>query len=383
VSLIAPLDGLLVADFTRVLAGPLAAMTLGDLGAEVIKVESRAGDETRTWLPPESAGGESTYFFAVNRNKRSVVLDLADPGDAVRARELATRADVLIDNFKPGTLERFGLGPEQLAADNPRLVHCSITGFGTGPGASMPGYDPLVQALSGLMSITGPPDGEASKVGVALVDVIAGQAAAVAVLAALAARERAGGGQRIEIDLLSSALSALVNQASGYLNAGAVPQRLGNVHPSIEPFATYAAADGALMICAGNDRQFAALCGALGAPELVGDERFATNPSRVANRAALRPLLEQRLATASVARWSERLRAAGVPAGPVNDLAGAFELAAELELDPIDERDGVRTVSSPLGLRATPPTTRRRPPRLDEHGDEIRAWLDGSGSEQA
>ena len=236
-------------------------------------------------MPPESAGGESTYFFAVNRNKRSVVLDLTDPGDAALARELATRADVLIDNFKPGTLERFGLGPELLAADNPRLVHCSITGFGTGPGASMPGYDPLVQALSGLMSITGPADGEASKVGVALVDVIAGQGAAVAVLAALAARERGGAGQRIEIDLLSSALSALVNQASGYLNAGAVPQRLGNVHPSIEPFATYAAADGALMICAGNDRQFAALCEALGAPELVGDERFATNPSRVANRA--------------------------------------------------------------------------------------------------
>ena len=238
----APLDGLLVADFTRVLAGPLAAMTLGDLGAEVIKVESPAGDETRTWMPPESAAGESTYFQAVNRNKRSVVLDLGDPGDAALARELAARADVLIDNFKPGTLERFGLGTERLRTDNPRLVHCSITGFGTGPGAAMPGYDPLVQALSGLMSITGPADGEASKVGVALVDVIAGQAAAVAVLAALSARERSGAGQRIEIDLLSSALSALVNQASGYLNAGAVPQRLGNVHPSIEPFATYAAA---------------------------------------------------------------------------------------------------------------------------------------------
>ena len=379
----APLDGLLVADFTRVLAGPLAAMTLGDLGAEVIKVESPAGDETRTWMPPESAAGESTYFQAVNRNKRSVVLDLGDPGDAALARELAARADVLIDNFKPGTLERFGLGTERLRSDNPRLVHCSITGFGTGPGAAMPGYDPLVQALSGLMSITGPADGEASKVGVALVDVIAGQAAAVAVLAALAARERSGAGQRIEIDLLSSALSALVNQASGYLNAGAVPQRLGNVHPSIEPFATYAAGDGSLMICAGNDRQFAALCEALGAPELADDERFATNPRRVANRTALRPLLERRLATASVGQWSERLRAAGVPAGAVNDLAGAFELASELELDPVDEHDGVRTVRSPLGLRSTPPSTRRRPPRLDEQGDEIRSWLAGGRSERA
>jgi crotonobetainyl-CoA:carnitine CoA-transferase CaiB-like acyl-CoA transferase len=379
----APLDGLLVADFTRVLAGPLAAMTLGDLGAEVIKVESPAGDETRTWMPPASAAGESTYFFAVNRNKRSIVLDLAESDDAELARALVARADVLIDNFKPGALERFGLAPARLAADNPGLVHCSITGFGTGPGASMPGYDPLVQALSGLMSITGPADGEPSKVGVALVDVIAGQAAAVAVLAALAGRERTGAGQRIEIDLLSSALSALVNQASGFLNAGAVPRRLGNVHPSIEPFATYAAADGPLMICAGNDRQFAALCEVLGTAELADDERFATNPSRVANRAALRPLLERRLAAASVADWSLRLRAAGVPAGAVNDLAGAFALASELELDPIDECDGVRTVSSPLGLRATPPVTRRRPPRLDEHGDEIRAWLRGDGSGRA
>lgn len=371
----APLEGILVADFTRVLAGPLAAMTLGDLGAEVVKVESPAGDDTRTWKPPASSGGEATYFLTVNRNKRSIALDLGDAGDAALALELARRADVLIDNFKPGTLERFGLAPEELRRRNPRLVHCSITGFGAGPGAAMPGYDPLVQALSGLMSITGPAAGEASKVGVALVDVIAGQGATVAILAALASRERTGEGQRIEVDLLSSALAALVNQASGYLNAGAIPQRLGNVHPSIEPFATYAAGDGPVMICAGNDRQFAALVEALGLPALASDERFAANPDRVANRDRLRALIEERLATATVDDWVGRLRDAGVPAGPVNDVAGAFELAAGLGLEPVDEFDGVRTVASPLGLLGTPAQTRRRPPRLDEHGDEIRAWL--------
>jgi crotonobetainyl-CoA:carnitine CoA-transferase CaiB-like acyl-CoA transferase len=371
----APLDGILVADFSRVLAGPLAAMTLGDLGADVIKVESPGGDETRAWKPPATAAGDATYFLAVNRNKRSIALDLADEADCELARELARRADVLLDNFKPGGLERLGLVPGELRAANPRLVHCSITGFGTGAGAEMPGYDPLVQALSGLMSITGPPDGEPSKVGVALVDVIAGLGAAVSILAALTARERDGAGQRIEIDLLSSALAALANQASGYLNAGAAPARLGNTHPSIEPFATYAAADGPLMICAGNDRQFRTLAGVLGLSRLAGDPRFATNSDRVANRAALRELIEGELARAPVAEWSERLRAAGVPAGAVNDVGGAFDLATTLGLEPIDEHDGVRTVASPLGLRSTPPETRRRPPRLDEHGDEIRAWL--------
>jgi crotonobetainyl-CoA:carnitine CoA-transferase CaiB-like acyl-CoA transferase len=371
----APLEGVLVADFTRVLAGPLATMTLGDLGAEVVKVESPAGDETRTWKPPAAAGGDATYFLAVNRNKRSIALDLADPDELRLAAELARRADVLVDNFKPGTMERFGLGAAELRAANRRLVHCSITGFGSGQGAGLPGYDPLVQALSGLMSVTGPAAGEPSKVGVALVDVIAGLGATVSILAALAARERTGEGQRIEIDLLSSALAALVNQASGYLNAGTIPRRLGNVHPSIEPFATYAAADGPVMICAGNDGQFAALARAIGEPELAADERFATNPSRVKHRAALRELIERRLAGAPVTEWVRRLRAAGVPAGPVNDVGAAFELAASLGLEAVDEHDGVRTVASPLGLRGTPATTRRRPPHLDEHGEEIRRWL--------
>ena len=370
-----PLDGVLVADFTRVLAGPLATMTLGDLGADVIKVESPAGDETRDWRPPQAADGTATYFLALNRNKRSIALDLTWRDDRELARRLVGRADVMVDNFKPGGLERLGLDPEELRAANPRLVHCSITGFGTDAGAELPGYDPLVQALSGLMSITGPPDGEPSKVGVALVDVIAGLDATVAILAALRDRDRTGAGQRIEITLLGSALAALVNQASGYLNAGRVPDRLGNVHPSIEPFATYAAADGPVMICAGNDRQFAALAEALEIPELATDARFATNPDRVANRSELRKLIEERMAGAPASEWVGRLRAGGVPAGPVNDVASAFELADSLGLGPVDDREGARTVASPLGLERTPPRTARRPPRLDEHGDAIRRWL--------
>ena len=373
------LDGLLVADFSRVLAGPLAAMTLGDLGAEVIKVEPPRGDETRTWKPPQTEDGSATYFHSVNRNKRSIALDLADPDDRLVAVALAARADVLIDNFKPGGLQRLGLEPERLRERNPGLVHCSITGFGAAAGTALPGYDPLVQAMSGLMSITGPAGGEPSKVGVALVDVIAGLGAAVAILAALRARERDGEGQRIEIDLLSSALAALVNQASGYLNAGAVPARMGNTHPSIEPFATYGAADGALMICAGNDRQFEALARALGSPELAQDPRFATNAARVENRAAVRELIEARLATAGVGAWVGRLRDAGVPAGPVNDVPAAFELAQTLGLNAVDEHGGIHTVASPLGLRGTPPSTRRPPPGLDEHGTEIRSWLAGGG----
>ena len=370
-----PLEGVLVADFSRVLAGPLATMTLGDLGAEVIKVESPSGDETRSWSPPLDQRGRATYFLAVNRNKRSVVLDLRREDHRPMAEELAVRADVVVDNFKPGTMERFGLGYEALSARHPGLVHCSITGFGNGEGARLPGYDPLVQALSGLMSVTGEADRDPMKVGVALVDVIAGLNAVVAILAALRARELSGRGDRIEINLMQSALAALVNQASGYLNAGVAPARLGNVHPSIEPFATYATADDPIMICAGNDPQFAALAAAIGVPELAGDDRYVTNAQRVRNRDGLREELESRLAGARASEWVERLRAAGVPAGPVNDIAGGFALGAALGLDVIDERDGVRTPASPLGLERTPPRVSLPPPELDEHGESIRRWL--------
>jgi crotonobetainyl-CoA:carnitine CoA-transferase CaiB-like acyl-CoA transferase len=369
-----PLDGLLVADFSRVLAGPLIAMTLGDLGADVVKVESPAGDDTRAWGPPFDAAGRATYHHAVNRNKRSLALDLRDAGDNALGRRLCERADVVVANFRPGTLERFGLGFEQTAERNPGAVYCEVSGFGEGAGRDLPGYDPLVQALGGLMSVTGPPDSP-SKAGVALVDVIAGLYATTAVLAALRERDRSGKGQRVTIDLLHTTLAALANQATGWLGSGAIPRRLGNVHPSIEPFAPFRAADAELMVCAGNDRQFAALAAAIGAPELATDERFATNAARVANRDALRPLLEARLADRTCSEWRPLLSAAGVPAGPVNDVAQAFELAGELGLDAIDDHDGVRTVRYPAALSRTPATTRRRPPELDEHGGDLRAWL--------
>jgi len=369
------LDGLLVADFSRVLAGPLAAMTLGDLGADVIKVESPGGDETRSWQPPTDDEGRATYFLTVNRNKRSISLNLKDSADLKLARELVSRSDVLIENFRPGTMERFGLGYHEVALDNPGLVYCSISGFGETGGRLMPGYDPLVQALSGLMSITGDPTGEGSKVGVALVDVIAGLNASTGILAALRVRDRDGVGQRVSVDLLSTALAALANQGSSYLSTGVSPGRLGNVHPSIEPFATYRTADGSLMICAGNDHQFSHLVVSIGAPGLAEDPRFRTNADRVSNRDALRPELESRLTLDSTEYWVRILNEVGVPAGPVNDVGGGFELAESLGLEPIDENDGVRTARSPISLSATPPETRRRPPSIDEHGDEIRHWL--------
>lgn len=371
------LEGLLVADFSRVLAGPLAAMTLGDLGADVVKVEPPAGDETRSWKPPTDADGHSTYFLTVNRNKRSLVLDLKDDVDLRLAAELVRRADVLIENFRPGTMEKFGLDYESVSTVNPGLVYCSITGFGRRGGEAMPGYDPLVQALSGLMSVTGAEEGEATKTGVALVDVIAGLNAVNGILAALRARDREGTGQRVEVNLLSTALAALANQASSYLNTGVPPVRLGNVHPSIEPFSTYAAADGMLMVCAGNDHQFRQLMRTLGAPHLAEDGRFAANSDRVENRDQLRPELESLLSLESVEHWTEVLNAAGVPAGPVNDLAGGFGLADSLGLDPVDEMDGARSPRSPLELSRTPVSTRRRPPELDQDGTAIRAWLAG------
>lgn len=369
------LDGILVADFSRVLAGPLAAMTLGDLGADVVKVEPPAGDETRSWQPPTDAEGRSTYFLTVNRNKRSLVLDLKNPDDLELATELVRRADVLIENFRPGTMEKFGLDYEASALVNPGLVYCSITGFGRAGGAAMPGYDPLVQALSGLMSVTGPADGDASKTGVAIVDVIAGLNASNGILAALRVRERDRVGQRVDVNLLSSALAALANQASSFLNTEVSPSRMGNVHPSIEPFGTYATADGLLMICAGNDHQFHQLVRTLGAPHLAEDSRFGGNSDRVGNREALRPELESRLGLDSVAYWTDALNEAGVPAGPVNDIGGGFEMADSLGLEPVDEYDGIRSPRSPLELSATPTSTRRRPPELDQHGADLRKWL--------
>jgi crotonobetainyl-CoA:carnitine CoA-transferase CaiB-like acyl-CoA transferase len=367
------LGPLQVLDFSRILAGPFATMTLADLGAEVTKVERpEVGDDTRSWGPPYDDAGEATYFQSVNRNKRSLALDLGDEKDLAEARRLALAADVLVENFRPGVMARLGLDYASLAAENPGLVYCSVTGFGSGAGAELPGYDLLVQALGGLMSVTGEPDGEPLKVGVALVDVIAGLFAAVGILAALEHRRASGEGQLVEVDLLSSLLAALVNQGSAYTLAGVVPERMGNRHPSIAPYELLAAAQGELVLAVGNDRQFGELCEAIGAPELAAQERFATNPARVANRDQLRPLLEAALQAKPASEWAALLNSRRVPAGVVNDVAGAFELAASIGLDPIVEipRHGgepARLTRNPIRFSKTPPSYRLAPPRLGSH----------------
>jgi crotonobetainyl-CoA:carnitine CoA-transferase CaiB-like acyl-CoA transferase len=384
----AALEELVVLDFSRILAGPLATMLLGDYGATVIKVERPgSGDDTRSWSPPRDASGTATYFLAVNRNKRSVALDLADPAELEAARELAVRADVVVENFRPGVMERLGLDYPRLRERAPGLIYCSITGFGAGAGARMPGYDLLVQALGGLMSITGSPDSEPQKVGVALVDVIAGLFAATGILAALRHRDATEEGQLIEVDLLSAVLAALANQASAYTAADVVPRRMGNAHPSIAPYELLATAAGDLVVAVGNDRQFADLCRVLDAPELPDDPRFTTNDARVESRDELRDLLERRLARAPAADWVEPLLAAGVPAGEVNDVEGAFALAARLGLDPIVEVAGdgrsVRLPRNPVRMSATPPHYAAPPPPLGELGVEaaleLAAAARGSG----
>ncbi|MFC9230637.1 CaiB/BaiF CoA transferase family protein [Streptomyces decoyicus] len=375
------LDGILVADFSRVLAGPLAAATLADLGAEVIKVERPGtGDDTRAWGPPFAADGTAAYFDAANRSKRGLALDLGDPDDAAAARELARRADVLIENFRPGSLAKYGLDHTATRAANPGLVHCTITGFGSGAGARLPGYDFVVQAVGGLMSITGEPGGTPLKAGVALVDVLTAKDAATGILAALHHRGRTGQGQLVEVNLLSSLLGSLVNQTSGYLATGHDPGPMGNRHPSIAPYETLACRDGQLLaVAVGNDRQFRALAQTLGVPELADDVRFARNQDRVQNRTDLIKALENRLATDTPQNWAARLAPASVPCGPVNTLSEALELAARLGLDPVTPVGEGRTpqVTSPLRLSGTPVSQPAAPPRLDEHGTPLRTWLSG------
>jgi crotonobetainyl-CoA:carnitine CoA-transferase CaiB-like acyl-CoA transferase len=348
-------------------------MMLGDLGAEVTKVERPGvGDETRAWGPPyDERGAQSTYFQSVNRNKRSVALDFGEAGDLAEIRRLAGKADVLVENFRPGLMAERGLDYETLRAGNPRLVYCSITGFGSGGGAALPGYDLLIQALGGLMSITGRPDGEPTKVGVALVDVIAGLFATVGILAALRHREATGEGQLVEVDLLSSLLAALVNQGSAYTIAGEVPGRMGNRHPSIAPYELFGTGEGELVLAVGNDRQFADLCEALGEPGLAAEERFATNPARVEHREELGAELERLLAARPAVEWAAELGERRVPAGVVNDVAAAFALAERIGLRPtvaIDREDGsaVCLTRNPIRLSATPATYRTPPPDSPE-----------------
>ncbi|NUR28439.1 MAG: CoA transferase [Catenulispora sp.] len=370
-----PLSGLLIADFSRVLAGPYATMLLADLGADVVKVERPGtGDDTRTWGPPFTDDGTATYFLSVNRNKRSVALDLRTPQDAALARELIRRADVVVENFLPGTMDRLGLGYATARAANPGLVYCSITGFGDGAGATLPGYDLLAQAVGGLMSVTGEPDAP-TKAGVALVDVVTGLHAAFGIVAALRHRDATGEGQQLSVSLLTSLLSGLVNHASAYLAAGTIPRAMGNRHPSIAPYEVLGTADRPMVIAAGNDRQFHSLCTTLGVPELAADERFATNEKRVAHREALVSELSTRLATASAADWTTALTAAGVPCGPINDLAGAFALAESLGLEAAVDVEGVRQSAHPVRFGATPASYRTAPPALDADGDAVRTWL--------
>jgi crotonobetainyl-CoA:carnitine CoA-transferase CaiB-like acyl-CoA transferase len=379
-----PLDGLLVADFSRILAGPYCTMLLADLGATVIKVEGPNGDDTRHWVPPTTPDGTSTYFLSVNRNKRSLVLDLTVTEDLALAVELTDRADVVVQNFKAGGLVRFGLDVDSVRARNPAVLYASISGFGSGAGAALPGYDLMVQALSGLMDLTGEPDGPGYRAGVAVFDVMAGMHTAIGILAALAHRQRTGEGQHIETNLLSSALSGLVNQSSAYVAGGVVPTRAGNAHPSIHPYEPFPTSDGELVVIAGNDGQFRRLCQLLGAPELADDPRFAQNGDRTRHRDELAPLLRDRLRTRTAGEWFTLLTESGVPCAPINTVAEGIAYAEQLGLEPVVElEDGrgrsVRAVRSPIGLSETPVRHRLPPPELDGDGEQLRRWLTAPG----
>ncbi|MBQ0943661.1 CoA transferase [Ideonella sp. 4Y16] len=387
------LAGLKVLDLSRVLAGPWAGQLLGDLGADVVKVERPgAGDDTRAWGPPwvKDANGadsrQAAYFQCANRNKRSIAVDMATPEGQALLRELATQADVVLENFKVGGLAPYGLDYASLQALNPRLIYCSITGFGqTGPYAPRAGYDFLIQGLGGLMSLTGRPDGEdgagPQKVGVALVDIMTGLYATIAVLAALNHRHATGEGQQIDLALLDVQVAALANQAASYLTTGASPRRMGNAHPTIVPYQDFPTADGDMILAIGNDGQFARFCAAAGHPEWSADERFATNPARVTNRAVLIPLLRQATVMKTTAEWIALLESQAVPCGPINRLAEVFAdpqvIARGLKIDlPHPAFGSVPGVANPIRLSASPVSYRQAPPTLGEHQAQVLAdWL--------
>ena len=374
-----PLEGILVADFSRVLAGPLAAMLLGDLGADVVKVERPdGGDDTRAWGPPWH-GDVSTYYLALNRNKRSIALDLHDEGDRALARTLGERADVLIESFRPGLMATWGLDGDTLRAANPGLVTCSVTAFGSSDAAAgLPGYDFLLQAMGGLMAVTGEPGGRPLKAGTAVVDLVCGLLAANGIQAALVERARTGAGRHVEVSLMDSALTCLLNQGTAWVAAGVRGQRRGNRHPSIVPYETYETADRPLAIAVGNDRMFAKLCAAVGLPALAADERFATNEARVAHADEFAAELEAVLRREPADHWLTVLREAKVPAGPINEIDEAFALAEELGMEPTEPVDGVPLIRPPLRIDGERPPIRHRPPHLDEHGEDLRAWLKNS-----
>lgn len=375
------LDGILIADFSRVLSGPWCTMMLADLGAEVVKVERPgSGDETRGWGPP-FAGGESAYYLSTNRNKRSITLDLARTAHRDVAHRLVSRADVLVENFRPGTMERLGLGYDACHDLNPRLVYASITGFGSrGPKRDTPGYDFVIQAEGGVMSITGERDGEAQKVGVAIADITAGLHAAIAILAALRHRDATGDGQHVQTSLLESQVSWLANQAANHLIGGLAPTRMGNAHPNIVPYQVFHASDGPFVVAVANEPIWARFCAATSREDLAADERFATNAVRVANRDELCADLEEMFGTRRRDGWIELLGRASVPCAPINSVAEVFADAQVRALGLVEQvahptAGAISLVRSPIEMDATPPKIRRAPPRLGEHTHEVLAEL--------
>jgi len=375
-----PLEGLRVLDLSRVLAGPYATMALADLGADVIKVEHpERGDDTRHWGPP-FAGGESAYFLSINRNKRSIGVDVKTDEGLEKVRRLAADADVVIENWKRGALEGMGLGYVALREANPGLVYCSITGFGPGPDEDRPGYDFLVQARAGIMGITGfpEPDGEPTKVGVAIADIVCGLHAATAILAALRRRAETGEGCRIEVPLFESTLSWLANRGQEFLVSGEDRGRMGNGHPTIVPYQTFDASDRPIAVAVGNDAQFGRLCEAIGLPDLARDDRYATNPDRVANREELVAALKERFSERTADEWVEKVREAGVPCGPVNSLSDVFEDKHVLGSGILQEIEhptagALRMLASPVLVDGERPPVRRPPPTLGQHGD-LEGW---------
>ena len=372
-----PLDGVTIIDFTRVLSGPYCTMLLADMGARVIKVEQPGrGDDTRAWGPP-FVNGESAYFLSINRNKESLTLDLKHPGARTVLDCLLTRADVLVENFRPGTMERLGLGYETLAPRYPRLVYCSISGFGqTGPRRGEPGYDAVMQGEGGLMSITGAPDGPPFRLGVAISDIVSGMFAAQGIAMALLARVRSGRGQRVDVGMLDSTAALLTYQAGIYFATGAAPDRMGNRHPTIVPYETFAASDGDFVVAVGTDDQWRRFCGILGADDLAGDERFATNRARVSHYETLRPLLVERLRSRTRGEWVKGLKEAGVPSGLVRAVGDVLEdpqLDARQMIETVEHvtAGAVRVLGVPIKLSDTPGGVRTAPPALGQHTNQI------------
>ncbi len=378
-----PLEGVLVADYSRVLAGPYCSMLLADMGATVIKVEGPSGDDTRTWVPP-TKDGVATYYMSINRNKKSIVLDYSKPEDRALAVELGRRADIALENMKPGGMKKFGLDYESLAAINPRLVYLSISGFGTKEGAWLPGYDLVVQAVSGLMSLTGEPDGPPYRAGISVFDVMTGLHGTIGVLAALNQRQTTGRGQHVEVNLLSSAMSGLVNQTGAYSAAGVVPFRMGNAHPSLFPYEAMPTKDKNLIIAAGNDKQFRSLCEVLGIEHLADDPRFTINADRTKNREELRPHLLEKLGQWNADDLFVALNKVGVPCGPINSIGEGVELAEKLGLQPrvtvgAGDRE-VTLIRNPIDFSDAEIRYDLPPPTLGEHSDEIRDWLSKGSS---